>query len=250
MVASRGATGKPVAKCEGSRHRPSMVSTSTAVARFAEDGLRRRRGSCRSRNRPPAGRATASATSSGEPILPSSVSAARRSSCPGSTRDRAGRDSADPNLGGKGACEDTGEHRLSCLRGRMRGERRPRLVGRDVLDHDDEPTALTEVRRRGLRDEEAPLGRCSEREVPVGLGHLGNRLGDEAFSGGIHEQVEPTELLDGTFDERTGRPRPRRDRHRLARRRGQTNLRREAGRRPPCRSVRYLLSRARAWRAV
>ena len=140
--------------------------------------------------------ATASATSSGDPIRPSSVSAARRSSWPRLDGDRARRDAADAHLGRQRARQHAGQHRLGRLRGAVRRERGPRLVGGDVLDHHDAAARLAQVRRGGLGHEEAALRGGAEGGVPVGLGQLVDRLGREAFPGRVHEQVEAAELGD------------------------------------------------------
>ena len=56
--------------------------------------------------------------------------------------------------------------------------------------------------RRGLRDEEAALGRRSERGIPVGLGHLVNRLRSKPLAGRVDEQIEPAELVGRPLHER------------------------------------------------
>ena len=56
-------------------------------------------------------------------------------------RDRSRRDAADADLRRERAREHARKHRLSGLRGAMGRERRPGLVRRDVLDHDDEAAA-------------------------------------------------------------------------------------------------------------
>jgi len=141
--------------------------------------------------------------SSGEPTRPSNVSAARRSSWPGSTATGTGRNTADPHLGRERARENPSEHRLRRLRGRMRSERRPRLVPGDVLDHHHTAARLAQRRGGGLGDEEAPLRGCAEGRVPVRFVELLERLGREALAGGVHEQIESAQLLDGAFDERS-----------------------------------------------
>ena len=84
----------------------------------------------------------------------------------------------------------------------MRRERGPGLVGGDVLDHHDAAARLAQVRRGGLRDEEAALRGGAEGRVPVGLVELVERLRREALAGGVDEQVEAAELVDRPLDER------------------------------------------------
>ena len=57
------------------------------------------------------------------------------------------------------------------------------------------------MRCRRLDEEEAPLGRDTEGLVPVGLGHVLDRLRREAVPGRLHEQVEPAELRGRALDE-------------------------------------------------
>ena len=85
----------------------------------------------------------------------------------------------------------------------MRGKRRPRLVGGDVLDEHDEPATLAQVRRGGLRQEEAPLGGDPERSVPVLLGDLLDGLGREPVAGSVDDEVEAAQLGNGTLNERS-----------------------------------------------
>ena len=85
----------------------------------------------------------------------------------------------------------------------MGGEGRPGLVGGDVLDHHDRPARLAQVRRRGLRDEEAALRGCAEGEFPVRLAELEGALRSEALRRGVDEEVEAPELGDTPLDERS-----------------------------------------------
>jgi hypothetical protein len=85
----------------------------------------------------------------------------------------------------------------------MRGERRPRLVPGDVLDHHHTAARLAQRGGGGLGDEEAPLRGRAEGRVPVRLVELFERLGREALARGVHEQVHAgAQLLEGAVDER------------------------------------------------
>ena len=117
-----------------------MVSTTAAVARFGGDGLRRRRGSFPSRTRLPPDTGPPRRRRSVTRPSPSSVSAARRSSCPGSTATGPG---AIPHTRTWGA-RPRAKTRVSIAWAALAAEwseRGPRPVRRDVLDHDDEPAS-------------------------------------------------------------------------------------------------------------
>jgi hypothetical protein len=58
------------------------------------------------------------------------------------------------------------------------------------------------MRRGGLRQEEARLGRHPERSVPVLLGHFFYRLRLETGAGRVHEEVDTAQLGDRALDER------------------------------------------------
>ena len=135
-------------------------------------------------------------------MRPRSVRFARPgASCLGNG-DRAGRDAAHAHLGRERAREDAGQLRLRRLRGGVRREVRPRQLGGDVFDHQQQPHRRTQVRRARLRDEERALRRDADGGIPVGLGHLADRLNAEAGRGTVDHDVEPTELARRALDER------------------------------------------------
>ena len=230
MVAFPRSGGKQPCRCRD-RKGPSRVSTGRGRRADWSNAPPSTTSVVPVTNSAPARKTTASATSSGDPMRPSSVSAARRSPWSGLDHDRTWRDPAHPYLRRERPREDPGEHRLRRLGRAVRRERRPRLVGRDVLDHHDDPPGLAQVGRGGLGDEEAALGRRAERRVPVGLLDLAHRLGDEALAGRVHEEVEPAQLARRRSGRASGRLRRRQGRRRHVRRLRRPNRHAEAG--PP-----------------
>ena len=116
-------------------------------------------------------------------------------------RDGPRRDAAHSHLRRERAREDTREHRLRRLRRGVRRERRPGLIGRDVLDQDQDAAPGSKVRRRRLGEEEAALRGNAEGRVPVLLCHVLDRFRLEPVSGRMHDQVEATELFRCPLDQ-------------------------------------------------
>ena len=199
-------------------------------------GRRRRRASCPSRTAPRRGRPPPRRRPPASRSGRAAVSAARRSSCSGSTATGPGAIAADAHLGRERAREHAGQHRLRRLRGAVGREGRPGLVGGDVLDQDDEAELdRAQMGGGGLRDEEAALGGRAEGRVPVGLGDLldGPRL--EAVGGRVDDEVEPAELAAPPARRARAPPRAARRRRRAGRPRERRTPRPRAAPRPRCR---------------
>jgi hypothetical protein len=88
----------------------------------------------------------------------------------------------------------------------MGRERRPRLVGGDVLNHYYNASARSKMRCGCLGDEETALRRRAHGRVPILLRDFLDGLGLEARPRCVDEDVEAAELLDGSLDERPRGP--------------------------------------------